>query len=108
MLNETFIRKLNKIISEYSFASQPPDDLVEQIVYLTNDLKNDIAQAIKEKGQSSGGVDFISVPEAIKIVADGGIPTKRELIELAQEYMNDGNVAKANELLNQVLSEKNP
>ena len=105
MLNETFIRKLNKIISEY--ASQP-DDLVEQIVYLTNDLKNDIAQAIKEKGQSSGGVDFISVPEAIKIVADGGIPTKRELIELAQEYMNDGNVEKANELLNQVLSEKNP
>ena len=41
MLNETFIRKLNKIISEY--ASQP-DDLVEQIVYLTNDLKNDIAE----------------------------------------------------------------
>lgn len=101
MLNETYIRKLNKIISEY--ASQP-DDLVEQIVYLTNDLKNDIAEAIKEKAQSGGGVDFIDVPQAIEIVAKGGTPTKRELIELAQEYMNDGDVEKANELLNKVLN----
>lgn len=105
MTNETYIKRLNSLVLDTIFSDR--NELAEAIVYLTNDLKNDIAQAIKEKGQSSGGVDFISVPEAIKIVADGGIPTKRELIELAQEYMNDGNVAKANELLNQVLSEKN-
>lgn len=106
MTNETYVKRLNSLVLDTIFTDR--NELAEAIVYLTNDLKNDIAQAIKEKGQSSGGVDFISVPEAIKIVADGGIPTKRELIELAQEYMNDGNVAKANELLNQVLSEKNP
>lgn len=106
MTNETYIKRLNSLVLDTIFTDR--NELAEAIVYLTNDLKNDIAQAIKEKGQSSGGVDFISVPEAIKIVADGGIPTKRELIELAQEYMNDGNVEKANELLNQVLSEKNP
>ena len=103
MTQETYIKKLNQITSEYSFAKQVPDDLIEQLIYLTNELKSDIAQAIKEKGQSSGGVDFISVPEAIQIVTDGGIPTKRELIELAKEYMNDGNVEKANELLDKVL-----
>lgn len=101
MTNETYIKRLNSLVLDTIFSDR--NELAEAIVYLTNDLKNDIAQAIKEKGQSSGGVDFISVPEAIKIVADGGIPTKRELIELAQEYMNDGNVEKANELLNQVL-----
>ena len=106
MTNETYIKRLNSLVLDTIFSDRT--ELAEAIVCLTNDLKNGIAQAIKEKGQSSGGVDFISVPEAIKIVADGGIPTKRELIELAQEYMNDGNVAKANELLNQVLSEKNP
>jgi len=106
MTNETYVKRLNSLVLDTIFSDR--NELAEAIVYLTNDLKNDIAQAIKEKGQSSGGVDFISVPEAIKIVADGGIPTKRELIELAQEYMNDGNVEKANELLNQVLSEKNP
>jgi len=106
MTNETYVKRLNSLVLDTIFTDR--NELAEAIVYLTNDLKNDIAQAIKEKGQSSGGVDFISVPEAIKIVADGGIPTKRELIELAQEYMNDGNVEKANELLNQVLSEKNP
>lgn len=104
MTNETYIRKLNSIIAEYSFASQPPDDLVEQIIYLTNDLKNDIAEAIKDNAQDSGAVSFIPVPQAIEIVANGGIPTKRELIELAQEYMNDGDVEKANELLNKVLN----
>lgn len=102
MTNETYVKRLNSLVLDTIFSDR--NELAEAIVYLTNDLKNDIAQAIKEKGQSSGGVDFISVPEAIKIVADGGIPTKRELIELAQEYMNDGNVAKANELLNQVLA----
>lgn len=101
MTNETYVKRLNSLVLDTIFTDR--NELAEAIVYLTNDLKNDIAQAIKEKGQLSGGVDFISVPEAIKIVADGGIPTKRELIELAQEYMNDGNVAKANELLNQVL-----
>ena len=101
MTNETYVKRLNSLVLDTIFTDR--NELAEAIVYLTNDLKNDIAQAIKEKGQSSGGVDFISVPEAIKIVADGGIPTKRELIELAQEYMNDGNVEKANELLNQVL-----
>ena len=101
MTNETYVKRLNSLVLDTIFTDR--SQLAEAIVYLTNDLKNDIAQAIKEKGQSSGGVDFISVPEAIKIVADGGIPTKRELIELAQEYMNDGNVEKANELLNQVL-----
>lgn len=101
MTNETYVKRLNSLVLDTIFSDR--NELAEAIVYLTNDLKNDIAQAIKEKGQSSGGVDFISVPEAIKIVADGGIPTKRELIELAQEYMNDGNVEKANELLNQVL-----
>ena len=101
MTNETYVKRLNSLVLDTIFTDR--NELAEAIVYLTNDLKNDIAQAIKEKGQSSGGVDFISVPEAIKIVTDGGIPTKRELIELAQEYMNDGNVAKANELLNQVL-----
>lgn len=102
MLNETFIRKLNKIISEY--ASQP-DDLVEQIVYLTNDLKNDIAEAIKEKAQSGGGVDFIDVPQAIEIVAKGGTVTKKEWLELARDYMTDGEVDKAKEILDGIIGE---
>ena len=101
MTQETYIKKLNTLVVATIYTDK--NELVTQLVYLTNDLKSDIAEAIKEKGQSSGGVDFISVPEAIQIVTDGGIPTKRELIELAQEYMNDGNVEKANELLNQVL-----
>ena len=105
MLNETYIRKLNKIISEYSFASQPPDDLVEQIVYLTNDLKNDIAEAIKEKAQSGGGVDFIDVPQAIEIVAKGGTVTKKEWLELARDYMTDGEVDKAKEILDGIIGE---
>lgn len=100
MTQETYIKRLNSVITIYA----DKDELLTQLVYLTNELKSDIAQAIKEKGQSSGGVDFISVPEAIQIVTDGGIPTKRELIELAQEYMNDGNTEKANELLNKVLA----
>ena len=99
MTQETYIKKINSILT----TSDKTGSLT-QLVYLTNELKSDIAEAIKEKGQSSGGVDFISVPEAIQIVTDGGIPTKRELIELAQEYMNDGNVEKANELLNKVLA----
>ena len=98
MTQETYIKKINSILT-----TSDKNELLTQLVYLTNELKSDIAEAIKEKGQSSGGVDFISVPEAIQIVTDGGIPTKRELIELAQEYMNDGNVGKANELLNKVL-----
>lgn len=102
MLNETYIRKLNKIISEY--ASQP-DDLVEQIVYLTNDLKNDIAEAIKEKAQSGGGVDFIDVPQAIEIVAKGGTVTKKEWLELARDYMTDGEVDKAKEILDGIIGE---
>jgi hypothetical protein len=102
MLNETFIRKLNKIISEY--ASQP-DDLVEQIVYLTNDLKNDIAEAIKDKAQSGGGVDFIDVPQAIEIVAKGGTVTKKEWLELARDYMTDGEVDKAKEILDGIIGE---
>lgn len=100
MTQETYIKKINSII----LTTSDKNELLTQLVYLTNELKSDIAEAIKEKGQSSGGVDFISVPEAIQIVTDGGIPTKRELIELAQEYMNDGNVEKANELLNKVLA----
>ena len=100
MTQETYIKKLNTLVTIYT----DKNELLTQLVYLTNDLKGDIAEAIKEKGQSSGGVDFISVPEAIQIVTDGGIPTKRELIELAQEYMNDGNTEKANELLNKVLA----
>ena len=99
MTQETYIKKINSILT-----TSDKNELPTQLVYLTNELKSDIAEAIKEKGQSSGGVDFISVPEAIQIVTDGGIPTKRELIELAQEYMNDGNVEKANELLNKVLA----
>lgn len=102
MLNETFIRKLNKIISEYA---SPPDDLVEQIVYLTNDLKNDIAEAIKEKAQSGGGVDFIDVPQAIEIVAKGGTVTKKEWLELARDYMTDGEVDKAKEILDGIIGE---
>lgn len=98
MTQETYIKKINSILT-----TSDKNELPTQLVYLTNELKSDIAEAIKEKGQSSGGVDFIPVPEAIQIVTDGGIPTKRELIELAQEYMNDGNVEKANELLNKVL-----
>ena len=98
MTQETYIKKINSILT-----TSDKNELLTQLVYLTNELKNDIAEAIKEKGQSSGGVDFISVPEAIQIVTDGGIPTKRELIELAKEYMNDGNVEKANELLDKVL-----
>ena len=105
MLNETYIRKLNKIISEYSFASQPPDDLVEQIVYLTNDLKNDIAEAIKERGQSGNGVDFIDVPQAIDIVAKGGIVTKKEWLSLARDYMVDGDISKAKEILDGIIEE---
>ena len=101
MTQETYIKKLNTLVIATIYTDK--NELVEAIVYLTNELKSDIAKAIKEKGQSSGGVDFIPVPEAIQIVTDGGIPTKRELIELAKEYMNDGNVEKANELLNQVL-----
>ena len=99
MTQETYIKKINAILT-----TSDKNESLTQLVYLTNELKSDIAEAIKEKGQSSGGVDFISVPEAIQIVTDGGIPTKRELIELAQEYMNDGNVEKANELLNKVLA----
>lgn len=105
MLNETYIRKLNKIISEYSFASQPPDDLVEQIVYLTNDLKNDIAEAIKERGQSGNGVDFIDVPQAIDIVVKGGIVTKKEWLSLARDYMVDGDIDKAKEILDGIIEE---
>ena len=101
MTQETYIKKLNTLVIGTIYTDK--NRLVEDIVYLTNELKSDIAQAIKEKGQSSGGVDFIPVPEAIQIVTDGGIPTKRELIELAKEYMNDGNVEKANELLDKVL-----
>lgn len=100
MTQETYIKKLNTLVTIHT----DKNELLTQLVYLINELKSDIAEAIKEKGQSSGGVDFISVPEAIQIVTDGGIPTKRELIELAQEYMNDGDVEKANELLDKVLA----
>lgn len=101
MLNETFIRKLNKIVE---CASQP-DNLVEQIVYLTNDLKNDIAEAIKERGQSGNGVDFIDVPQAIDIVAKGGIVTKKEWLSLARDYMVDGDIDKAKEILDGIIEE---
>ena len=97
MTNETYQKKLNEFISDYGVTAE--------VINLTNIIKSDICEAIKNNAQSGGGVAFIDVPTAIKIITDGGIPTKRELIELAQEYMNDGNNDKANELLNKVLNE---
>lgn len=101
MFNETYIRKLNKIVNE----TESKEKLVESIVYLTNDLKNDIAEAIKEKGQSGSGVDFIPVPEAIEIVAKGGIATNKEWLALARDYMADGEVDRAKEILDGMIGE---
>ena len=95
MLNETYIRNLTNIVN----TATNKDEIIERVVYLTNDLKNDIAQAIKEKGMNSGRVDFVAVPEAIKIISDGGIPTDDESLELAIDYISDGDGDKAIELL---------
>lgn len=102
MINETYQKKVKSIIEQ----GETSEEVVNKIVNLTNRLKEDIAEAIKEKAQSSGGVDFIDVPKAIEIVANGGIPTKRELIELAREYMNDGDKEKANEMFDLILYEQ--
>ena len=100
MTNETFQKKIKTIISN---ADTSEYGVSAEILNLVNILKSDIAEAIKENAQSGSGVDFIDVPQAVDIIINGGIPTKRELIELAQEYMNDGDSEKANELLDKVL-----
>lgn len=100
MLNETYIRNLSNIVN----TADTKEEIIERIVYLTNDLKNDIAEGIKEKGMNSGRVDFVSVPEAIKIISDGGIPTEDEKVELAIEYISDGNGDMAIELLKGILN----
>lgn len=99
MLNETYIRKLNKIITD----AINEQDTVEQIVYLTNQLKEDIAQAIKDKGQNSGKADFISVPEAIEIISNGGTSTTREKLELAVDLLDDGESAEAKGIIQGIL-----
>ena len=101
MTHQTYHKRLDTLINQ-SIMSH--DELIEQLENLKNILLSDIAEAIKENGQSGGGVDFIDVPKAIEIVGNGGIPTKRELLELAQEYMNEGNIKEANDLLNKVLA----
>ena len=100
MLNDTYIRNLKNIVN----TAENKEEIIEKVVYLTNDLKNDIAQAIKEKGMNSGRVDFIAVPEAVRIVADGGIMTEEEKVELAIDYISDGDGDKAIELLKGVLN----
>lgn len=102
MINETYQKALKSIIEH----GETSEGVVSEIMNLTNTMKGDIAEAIKKHGQSSGGVDFIDVPKAIEIVGNGGIPTKRELVELAREYMNEGDKAKANEMFDLILNEK--
>lgn len=101
MLNDTYIRNLKNIVN----TAENKEEIIEKVVYLTNDLKNDIAEAIKEKGQSGSGVDFIPVPEAIEIVAKGGIVTNKEWLALARDYMADGEVDKAKEILDGIIGE---
>ena len=99
MLNETYIRNLTKIIK----GAKDEKDAIEKVVYLTNQLKEDIAQAIKDKGQNSGMADFISVPEAIEIISRGGISTTRERLELAVDMLEDGEDTEAKKILKDIL-----
>lgn len=102
MTQETYEKKLRNIIS----SGDNVDEVVNQLINLTNILKSDIAEGIKEKSQNSGVADFVDVPTAIQIVTDGGIPTDNELIELAQEYMKDGDIKEANRLLEMLKKER--
>lgn len=100
MTQETYAKKINSILADDTLSGV---DTTEAILNLTNILKEDMAEAINKTAMSGGNVSFISVPQAIKIITDGGIPTKREIMELAQEYMNEGNIRKANELMDALI-----
>lgn len=102
MLNETYIRNLTNIVN----TATDKEEIIEKVIYLTNDLKNDIAEGIKEKGQSGGGVDFIPVPEAIEIVTKGGKITNKEWLALAMDYYHDGNQEKADEIMYGIIGEQ--
>ena len=103
MTNEGLQHKVDKILSDDKLSGV---GRTAEIINLINILKSDIAQAIKDSAQSGGGVDFIDVPKAIEIVTNGGIPTRRELLELAQEFMNNGQIEKANALMEKILDKK--
>ena len=99
MLNETYIRRLSKIIK----SAKDEEVAVEKVVYLTNELKEDIAQAITEKSQNSGVANFISVPEAIEIISHGGIATTRESLELVVDLLEDGEDVQAKDIIKRIL-----
>ena len=99
MLNETYIKKVTSLVK----SEKTEDGVIEGVIILTNTLKEDIAQAIKEKAQSGGGVDFIDVPTAIEIVSMGGIPTTREKLELLRDCLVEGDNEDALKIVNEVL-----
>lgn len=104
MLIETYKRNLRKIVcSHTNLSSGETSKLLSEIENLTNELKNDIAEAIKYSSQTSGAVDFIDVPQAISIVTQGGIPTKRERLELARECIDDGDSEEVKKLIDALL-----
>ena len=106
MTNETYKKKISSILYDDIVNPEIREALVDQIINQTNLMKEDIAEAIKKKAQSGGGVDFIAVPQAIEIIANGGIPTEKEILDLIQEYMNDGDLEAANDLLDALKRSK--